>query len=119
MPTRIVTALVLVLMLLGCATWSQNSLVGDWSGTLNMGGGNLRLIFHISEAENGFSATVESVDQGGAIIPAAIVVNGDSITFVVEQIGVEYIATMSGNQIAGAFNQFGMTMPDFTISRTE
>jgi len=46
-------------------------------------------------------------------------VNGDSLTFVVEQLNVEYIATISGNQIVGVFNQFGMSMPDFTIARNE
>jgi len=59
------------------------------------------------------------VDQGGQIIPTEMEVNGDSLTFVVEQLNLEYIATISGNQIVGVFNQFGMSMPDFTITRNE
>lgn len=58
-------ALTLVIFLAEVPTIAQNNLIGDWSGTLNLGGGSLRLIFHITEAENGYSTTLESVDQGG------------------------------------------------------
>lgn len=119
MQSKISSAFAILLFLLSCATTAQENPVGDWAGTLNMGGGNLRLIFHISESENGYSATIESVDQGGAIIPAEIEVNGNLISFAVEQIDVEYIATITGNEIIGTFTQFGMSMEDFTIIRTE
>ena len=119
MSKRLVASLSLAVFLAGCATTEQNSLAGDWSGTLNIGGGSLRLIFHITESEDGYSTTIESVDQGGVIIPTEMELDGDSVTFIVEQLNVEYIATISGDQIVGVFNQFGMSMPNYTITRNE
>jgi len=53
------------------------------------------------------------------MIPADMIIDGDSITFIVESLNVEYVATISGNQIVGEFNQFGNSMSDFTITRNE
>jgi len=119
MSKRLVGSLVLIVFLAGCATTEQNSLAGDWSGTLNLGGGSLRLVFHITESDDGYSTILESVDQGNAMIPTEMELDGDSVTFIVEQLNVEYIATISGDQIVGVFNQFGMSMPNYTITRNE
>jgi len=119
MSKRLVVCLVLAVILVGCATTQQNSLAGDWSGTLNLGGGSLRLIFHITESNDEYSTTIESVDQGNAMIPTEMELDGDSVTFTVEQLNVEYIATISGDQIVGVFNQNGLSMPNYTISRNE
>lgn len=119
MSKRLVESIVIAVLLAGCATTQQNSLAGDWSGTLNLGGGTLRLIFHITESNNGYSTTIESVDQGNAMIPTEMELDGDSVTFTVEQLNVEYIATVSGDQIVGVFNQRGLSMPNYTITRNE
>ena len=119
MSKRLVGYFVLAVLLAGCATTQQNSLAGDWSGTLNIGGGSLRLIFHITESDDGYSTTIESVDQGNSMIPTQMELDGNSVRFTVEQLGVEYIATISGDQIVGVFNQGGLSMPDFTIIRNE
>jgi hypothetical protein len=119
MLVRIVAVIALSVLFAGCASIDRNSPVGNWAGTLDMAGASLRLVFHITESENGYSATIESVDQGGVIIPTQIDVMGDSLTFAVAQIGVEYSATISGDQIVGIFKQAGMSAPDFTLSRVE
>jgi len=119
MTIRLFASIALTVILANCATTDQNNPIGDWSGTLNLGGNNLRLIFHITESETGYSTTIESVDQNGVIIPTEMEVNGDSLIFRVDQLNVEYTATISGNQIVGEFNQFGLSMPDFTITRNE
>lgn len=117
MKNRLLGIIALSLVLISCASGGKNTLAGDWSGTLNMGGANLRLVFHILESDAGYSASIESVDQGGAIIPTTMEVNGNALVFVVEQIDVEYRARVSGNEIVGEFSQFGMTMPNFTLRR--
>ena len=119
MAARLIAVLTLTIFFAGCASTNQNNPVGDWSGTLNTGAGSLRLIFRITESENGYSATIESVDQGGQIIPTEIEVTGDALTFVVANLNVEYNATIAGNQIVGEFNQNALSVPDFTITRTE
>ncbi len=46
------------------------ALVGDWQGTLKVGGVELRLVLHVSEGESGdWKATLDSVDQGANGIP--------------------------------------------------
>ena len=119
MSVRTIANIAFFPFLLSCTTTEQINPVGDWSGTLNLGGGTLRLIFHISESADGFTSTIESVDQGGAIIPTEMQVEGNSIVFRVAQLDVEYRATISGNQITGEFTQFGMSMPDFTVTRND
>ena len=119
MLSRLLAVSTLVIVLASCATTNQNTPIGDWSGTLSFPGASLRLIFHITESDNGYSTTIESVDQGNSMIPADMIIDGDSITFIVESLNVEYVATISGNQIVGEFTQFGNSMSDFTITRNE
>lgn len=110
---------ILVVSLAGCTAPAQNDLSGDWAGTLSFPGASLRLIFHITDSENGPTTIIESVDQQNTMIPAETVVDGDSITFTVERLNVEYVAKVTGDIIVGEFTQFGNTMPDFTLSRAE
>ena len=119
MLKRLFAFIALTLFLAGCATAQQPSLVGDWSGTLNVAGGSLGLIFHITESDDGYSTTIESVDQGNVMIPTEIEVDGDSVRFTVDQLGIEYIATISGDQIIGVFAQQGFSVPNYTITRTD
>ncbi|MEM1182723.1 MAG: alpha/beta hydrolase [Acidobacteriota bacterium] len=46
------------------------SLAGTWDGALTVPGGRLRLAFHFVEADGGWSATLDSLDQGAMGIPA-------------------------------------------------
>jgi len=39
-------------------------ITGEWNGVLSVQGMKLRLVFHISKADNGYSATMDSPDQG-------------------------------------------------------
>jgi len=49
---------------------TQPSIAGDWSGTLDAGGAQLRLILHITAAKDGaLTATLDSIDQGANGIP--------------------------------------------------
>lgn len=109
----------LTLILASCTTTQAPSLAGDWAGTLQAAGESLRLIFHITESDSGYSATIESVDQGGAIVPLTMEVDGSSIVFSFDQLALKYAATASGNQIIGEFSQGGISVPDFVLKRTE
>jgi len=53
---------------------------GTWSGTLDTGMGKLRVVFHISNTEDGLIATLDSPDQGAKGIPTTSVTrNGNSL----------------------------------------
>ena len=49
---------------------AQSQITGDWQGTLDTGGPQLRLALHITAVKDGtLSATLDSVDQGVNAIP--------------------------------------------------
>ena len=56
------------------AATSQAPVVGDWSGTLNAGPTQLRLLLHIKAAKDGtLTGTLDSIDQGANDIPISTV----------------------------------------------
>ena len=83
MIKKLLVITAIFLLLTNCTSANQTRLAGDWSGTLNMAGASLRLIFHITESDSGYSASIESVDQGGVIIPAEMEIDGDRLTITV------------------------------------
>ena len=68
--------LLVVLMLgLGAAgAASAQNLAGDWQGTLKAGEAELRLVLHITKADDGsWKGTLDSVDQGANGIPVTTI----------------------------------------------
>lgn len=80
---------------------------GTWSGTLSVGSAKLRLKLVIAEA----TATIYSLDQGNAAIPASKVGLGDTLTLEFAVIGASYVATLSGDTLKGTFTQGGQPLP--------
>jgi hypothetical protein len=61
---------------------------GAWLGTLETGAASLRVVFHITNTENGLTATLDSLDQGVKGIPVTTVTrDGASLKMVVKGIG--------------------------------
>lgn len=120
MLTRFATTIVMTVTLTMCASDTvQYDPVGNWAGMLSIRRTNLRLVFHIERSEDGYTATITSLDQGRFPIPTYISVRGNSLTFRVEDLDVEYFAKISGNQIVGTFYQYGLSMRGFTLTRIE
>ena len=44
-------------------------ITGQWNGILKVQGTQLRIVFHINKADQGFSSTMDSPDQHAAGIP--------------------------------------------------
>ena len=60
---------------------------GDWLGTLDTGTAKLRLAFHITNTEDGLTATMDSLDQNMKGLPAtAVARNGESLKIEFKQI---------------------------------
>ena len=56
----------------------QDEIVGSWIGTLTVPGAELRIVFHITEGEDGtLSATMDSPDQGATGITVSEVTFAD------------------------------------------
>lgn len=87
---------------------------GDWLGTLDAGGGKLRLVFHIVNMEDGLSATMDSVDQGAKDIPvSSISRTGDKLKLEIKVAGIAYEGTIAKDRsaIEGTFMQGGGNIP--------
>jgi fermentation-respiration switch protein FrsA (DUF1100 family) len=90
---------------------AQNlDLAGDWQGTLNAGGQQLRLVLHITKAPDGsLKATLDSIDQPGANgIPVNSVALKDSkLSLEVAMVHGTYEGKVSadGKTISGTWTQ--------------
>ena len=87
---------------------------GAWMGTLDTGAVKLRIVFHITNTEDGLTATMDSLDQGMNGLPTTSATrNGSSLKIEANQIGGSYEGTISKDhsQIDGTWSQGGGTLP--------
>jgi len=111
--------LFIVSLAIGTSSYAQD-ITGQWNGLLKVPGMQLRLIFHISEEENGYSATMDSPDQGAEGIPVTSTTFEDNkLTIVVKNIGLTYTGEIqSEKEIVGSFKQGNIELP-LNLSRDE
>jgi fermentation-respiration switch protein FrsA (DUF1100 family) len=88
---------------------AQARIAGDWQGTLNAGGVELRLALHIAAAKDGtLSATMDSIDQGANGIPVTTVTLKDSkLSLTVDAVHGNYEGTVNtdATEIDGTWTQ--------------
>ncbi|MDR2682392.1 MAG: S9 family peptidase, partial [Dysgonamonadaceae bacterium] len=98
---------------------AKAQITGDWKGTLDVQGMKLEIIFHISEADGAYSATLDVPLQGAAGIPFETVQFEDNqLTIALSQMQLSYKGTLAGETIEGSFEQGGMTLP-LTLAKFE
>jgi len=106
-------SVVLSIALLGSSAVAQD-VAGDWHGTLNAGGTDLRLVLHIAKGENGtLKATLDSVDQGANGIPVTSATLQDStLKLTVDAVHGTYEGKVNSDatSIAGTWTQ-GQPLP--------
>jgi alpha-mannosidase len=89
--------------------WAQSKVVGDWTGTLDAGGPQLRVDLHIFEGKDGsLTATTDSVDQGQYAIPVTTTTFKDSkLTFTIDNLHVTFegVINKEGTEIDGKVTQ--------------
>jgi len=102
-----------VCVILFSAILSVNAqITGDWKGTLNVQGTNMDLIFHITENNGVYSATMDVPMQGAAGIAIEKVAFSDNqLALSSSQLHLSYKGTLAGDSIAGTFEQGGMSLP--------
>ena len=87
---------------------------GAWLGTVEAGAIKLRVVFHITNTEDGLMATLDSPDQGAKGIPATSVKrDGASLKIEMKAIGGLFDGTINKDltAIEGTWTQGGATMP--------
>jgi len=90
------------------------NVAGSWQGTLDAGSVKLRVVFNITQAAGGLSATMESPDQGANSIPVeSVTVTGTSLDIEVKALNGAYkgILDAAGNTAAGQWTQNGQSLP--------
>src|SRR5438045_2547671 len=80
--------------LAACLVQAQD-VTGDWVGTMARPNGDLRLALHISKADAGLKATLDSVDQGVSGIPLdSVKVTDAKLTFTLTSLHASYEGTV-------------------------
>lgn len=92
-------------------SFAQN-ITGTWYGTLKTQGQNIKLVFHISKMENGFTATMDSPDQGAKGIPVnTTTFDGSKLKLEITAANIEYDGELKDTIITGNFKQSGFSFP--------
>jgi hypothetical protein len=95
-------------------------LEGTWSGALDVGGRQQRLIVTLTNHADGSSTgTVMSPDGSGVAIPAAITQGEATVTIDVPSVGAGFVGMLngSGGELTGTWTQAQVTLP-LTLKRT-
>ena len=104
--------LITLILLLAASTTFAQDVTGTWNGLLKFPGGQLPLALHVTKAEKGYTATMDSPDQGAMGIPVPTVEFENNIfAFVVPAGKIAYRGTLENNVIKGTFTQNGYDMP--------
>jgi dipeptidyl aminopeptidase/acylaminoacyl peptidase len=92
--------------------WAQD-ITGYWNGVLKVQNIQLRLAFNIQKTESGYSATMDSPDQGANGIPVTSVSYENSgLKIAIANIGAKYEGVLGDDgNITGTFTQMGQSFP--------
>jgi len=91
----------------------HNSITGEWNGVLKVQGIQLRLVFHITKNDTGYSATMDSPDQGAKDIPMSkVTYENQVLTIDMAAAQIEYTGKPdSAGVVVGTFTQAGQSLP--------
>lgn len=103
----------IVVSLLTMASIFSQDLTGSWEGKLKLNGISLRIVFNVSKTDKGYSATMDSPDQGAKGIPMnSAIFENNQLIIEFSAAKIKYTATpVSADSISGSFVQFGQTFP--------
>jgi len=104
--------ILLFFLLLSAMTAYSQDITGEWDGTLNVQGKSLRIAFHISKTDAGYSATMDSPDQGAMGIQMSQASFENKVLTVEMRIAqIKYVGTLDKTTLTGTFSQAGQSMP--------
>lgn len=88
-------------------------ITGQWNGVLKVQGTQLRLVFNISKAENGYTATMDSPDQNAKGIPvSSATFENPTLKLATTALRLEYEGVLKPEGIIeGTFKQAGLSIP--------
>lgn len=92
---------------------SAQDITGTWNGLLKVPGAELRIVIHFEKTSNGYSATLDSPDQGAKGLPASsVTINRDTVTIEVKSISGKIVGKIESDaKISATLMQMGMKFP--------
>ncbi|MDO5522517.1 MAG: alpha/beta fold hydrolase [Bacteroidia bacterium] len=103
-----------LLFIFSALSWaiSAQSITGSWSGTLDIMGNKLPLVFHISKTDTAYVTKMDSPAQNALGLPTTRTSFAENkLEIVAGGLGIFYQGTLQGDSIAGTFNQGGIPFP--------
>lgn len=111
--------LFLFTLMLFTATLFAQDISGKWQGNLVIPGGKLKLILNVTPGVGGYTATMDSPDQGAKDMPVDKIAFADNtLTFSITAAGISYKGKLENNIMKGTFNQ-GSYALELNLSRGE
>jgi len=90
--------LILLITLFTSSLVTAQDITGKWNGALKVHGTQIRVIFNVTETDNGFSSTMDSPDQGAKDIPVTkTTFENSKIKFEVSNLMMAYNGELKGN----------------------
>lgn len=104
--------LVIFLVAISTIVQAQN-IAGTWNGTLNAGGSQLALVFHIVKNDTGYSSSMDSPDQNAFDLKTnSTKFENGKLTIVLNAAKIEYTAILNeANIFEGTFKQGTFSAP--------
>lgn len=95
------------------ATLTAQDISGQWNGILKAPGAQLTIVLNVTKIDNGYTATMDSPDQGVKGISVTTISYEDAVLkFAIPAGSVSYEGTLNKDQtITGNFTQQGYAMP--------
>ena len=98
---------------------SAQDITGQWNGALKIQGNQLRIVFHISKTDTGFTATMDSPDQNAKGIPVTTTTFENSkLKLEITNLRFEYDGELDGSAIKETLKQNGQVFP-LNLSREQ
>src|SRR6476659_3873863 len=87
-------------------------ITGQWNGVLKVQTAQLRIVFHIIKDDNGYTATMDSPDQGAKDIAVTTTTFEDpKLNLEIKNAGITYEGELKDKTIEGSFKQGGLSLP--------
>lgn len=113
------TILILVVAMFTSSITNAQDITGQWNGILKIQGMQLRVVFHISKTDTGYSSTMDSPDQGARGLPVTTTIFEKSkLTLESKMSRFEFNGELKDTMIVGTFNQNGISIP-LNLSKAE
>lgn len=109
-----------LLALLTSLSIHAQDISGQWYGTLKVQGTQLRIVFHLTQTDSVYSATMDSPDQGAyGILMNSATFEDNLLKLEIPSATIKYIGTLEeNNTVVGTFQQGGLEIP-LDLSREE